>query len=137
MSQGWPAKLCNFCCVHPTLEQGQPRRPEPVAPPQIVPVRVFPPQVFPNKICLDHVFLGKPRSIRYRMVYRSTVFVNTVPYGSPVGAVIIFPGTTKKSVFDLPTRADHIVLYQKNIEAVCSSEAEPPRNPADRNKTLL
>jgi transcriptional regulator with XRE-family HTH domain len=38
--------------------------------------------------------------------------------------VIIFPGTTKKSVFDLPTRADHIVLYQKNIEAVCSSEAE-------------
>jgi predicted Zn-dependent protease with MMP-like domain len=32
--------------------------------------------------------------------------------------------TTKKSVFDLPTGPDHIVLYQKNIEAVCSSEAE-------------
>ena len=31
--------------------------------------------------------------------------------------------TTKKSVFD-PTGPDHIVLYQKNIEAVCSSEAE-------------
>jgi len=31
---------------------------------------------------------------------------------------------TKKSVFDLPTGPDHIVLYQKNIEAVCSSEAE-------------
>jgi predicted Zn-dependent protease with MMP-like domain len=32
--------------------------------------------------------------------------------------------TTKKSTFDLPTGPDHIVLYQKNIEAVCSSEAE-------------
>ena len=32
--------------------------------------------------------------------------------------------TTKKSIFDLPTGPDHIVLYQKNIEAVSSSEAE-------------
>ena len=32
--------------------------------------------------------------------------------------------TTKKSVFDLPAGPDHIVLYRKNIEAVCSSEAE-------------
>ena len=32
--------------------------------------------------------------------------------------------TTKKSIFDPPTGPDHIVLYQKNIEAVCSSEAE-------------
>jgi len=31
---------------------------------------------------------------------------------------------TRKSVFDLPTGPDHIVLYQKNIEAVCSSESE-------------
>ncbi len=31
---------------------------------------------------------------------------------------------TKKSVFDLPTGPDYIVLYQKNIEAVCSGEAE-------------
>lgn len=38
----------------------------------------------------------------------------------------IFHGvpTTKKSVFDIPTGPDHIVLYQKNIEAVCSSDAE-------------
>jgi len=38
----------------------------------------------------------------------------------------IFHGvpTTKKSIFDLPTGPDHIVLYQKNIEAVCTSEAE-------------
>ncbi len=32
--------------------------------------------------------------------------------------------TTKKSIFDLPSGPDYIVLYQKNIEAVCSSEAE-------------
>jgi predicted Zn-dependent protease with MMP-like domain len=32
--------------------------------------------------------------------------------------------TNKKSIFDLPSGPDHIVLYQKNIEAVCSTEAE-------------
>jgi predicted Zn-dependent protease with MMP-like domain len=32
--------------------------------------------------------------------------------------------TTKKSVFDMRTGPDHIVLYQKNIEAVCSNDAE-------------
>jgi predicted Zn-dependent protease with MMP-like domain len=32
--------------------------------------------------------------------------------------------TTKKSIFDLPTGPDYIVLYQKNIEAVCSTEDE-------------
>ena len=31
---------------------------------------------------------------------------------------------TKKSTFDLPTGPDYIVLYQKNIEAICSNEAE-------------
>jgi predicted Zn-dependent protease with MMP-like domain len=38
----------------------------------------------------------------------------------------IFRGvpTTKKSVFDLSMGPDHIVLYQKNIEAICASEAE-------------
>ena len=38
----------------------------------------------------------------------------------------IFHGVpaTKESVFDLPIGPAHIVLYQKNIEAVCSSEAE-------------
>ena len=38
----------------------------------------------------------------------------------------IFHGvpTTRKSVFDLPRGPDHIVLYRKNIEAVCSTEAE-------------
>jgi predicted Zn-dependent protease with MMP-like domain len=38
----------------------------------------------------------------------------------------IFHGVpaTKKSVFDLSVGPAHIVLYQKNIEAVSSSEAE-------------
>jgi predicted Zn-dependent protease with MMP-like domain len=31
---------------------------------------------------------------------------------------------TKKSVFNLPTGPDYVVLYQKNIEAVCSTEEE-------------
>lgn len=31
---------------------------------------------------------------------------------------------TEKSVFHVFTGPDHIVLYQKNIEGVCSSEAE-------------
>jgi predicted Zn-dependent protease with MMP-like domain len=37
----------------------------------------------------------------------------------------IFHGVpaTKRSVFNLPTGPDHILLYQKNIEAICSSEA--------------
>ena len=38
----------------------------------------------------------------------------------------IFHGvpTTRKSVFDRSSGPDHIALYQKNIEAVCSNEAE-------------
>jgi predicted Zn-dependent protease with MMP-like domain len=32
--------------------------------------------------------------------------------------------TTQKSVFNLPTGPDYVVLYQKNIEAVCSGDAE-------------
>ena len=38
----------------------------------------------------------------------------------------VFQGVpaTKKSVFDLSIGPDRIVLYKKNIEAVCSNEAE-------------
>lgn len=38
----------------------------------------------------------------------------------------LFVGTplTQKSVFDLPHGPDHVVLYQKNIEAVCRTDAE-------------
>jgi predicted Zn-dependent protease with MMP-like domain len=32
--------------------------------------------------------------------------------------------TTQKSIFHQPTGPDYVVLYQKNIEAVCSSETE-------------
>jgi predicted Zn-dependent protease with MMP-like domain len=32
--------------------------------------------------------------------------------------------TTRKSVFDLSTGPDHIVLYQKNIEAICQNERQ-------------
>ncbi len=31
---------------------------------------------------------------------------------------------TRKSVFNLATGPDHIILYQKNIEAVCADERE-------------
>ncbi len=31
---------------------------------------------------------------------------------------------TRRSVFNIPTGPDHIVLYQKNIEAVCRGEQE-------------
>jgi predicted Zn-dependent protease with MMP-like domain len=31
---------------------------------------------------------------------------------------------TRKSVFNLPTGPDYIVLYQKNIEAICSNDDE-------------
>lgn len=38
----------------------------------------------------------------------------------------VFEGapTTRRSTFDLPAGPDRIVLYQKNIEAVCSNDAE-------------
>lgn len=38
----------------------------------------------------------------------------------------VFVGTpaTKKSIFDLPVGPDYIVLYQKNIEAVCRDDEE-------------
>ncbi|HYG99083.1 MAG TPA: metallopeptidase family protein [Terriglobales bacterium] len=38
----------------------------------------------------------------------------------------VFIGTpaTQKSVFDQPVGPDYIVLYQKNIEAVCRTESE-------------
>lgn len=38
----------------------------------------------------------------------------------------IFQGVpaTKRSVFDLSAGPDRIVLYQKNIEALCSNEAQ-------------
>jgi predicted Zn-dependent protease with MMP-like domain len=74
-----------------------------------------------------------PREFRSR-IQNVAVLVEDVPPNQPSSQagqqrrllLGVFHGvpTTKKSMFDLPTGPDHIVLYQKNIEAVCSSEAE-------------
>ena len=51
----------------------------------------------------------------------------STPSGHPKKLLLgLFHGVPmrKKSVFSLPTGPDYVVLYQKNIEAVCSSEAE-------------
>jgi len=78
-----------------------------------------------------------------RRIYNVAVLVENVPpepmsrRGSRNAGIIdsddaeslvlgVFEGvpTTKKSVFDLSAGPDRIVLYQKNIEAVCSNEEE-------------
>ncbi len=49
------------------------------------------------------------------------------PRGTPRRLTLgVFVGVprTQKSVFDLRTSPDYIVLYQKNIEAVCRNEDE-------------
>ena len=51
----------------------------------------------------------------------------STPSGQPKKLLLgLFHGVpmTEKSVFALPTGPDYVVLYQKNIEAVCSTEAE-------------
>jgi predicted Zn-dependent protease with MMP-like domain len=51
----------------------------------------------------------------------------STPSGQPKKLLLgLFHGVpiTKKSVFALPSGPDYVVLYQKNIEAVCSTEAE-------------
>jgi predicted Zn-dependent protease with MMP-like domain len=74
-----------------------------------------------------------PQEFRSR-IQNVAVLVEDVPPNQPTPQagqrrrllLGIFHGVpaTKRSVFNLPTGPDHIVLYQKNIEAVCSSEAE-------------
>src|ERR1022692_5145397 len=59
----------------------------------------------------------RPTSREYLLTFSIPVHFYTLLNINPSPA-------TKKSVFDLPTGPAHIVLYQKNIEAVCSSEAE-------------
>ena len=50
------------------------------------------------------------------------------PHGTSPRQLLLglFVGTprTRKSVFDLPAGPDRIILFQKNIEAVCRDEAE-------------
>ncbi len=74
-----------------------------------------------------------PTEFRSR-IRNVAVLVEDVPPGqlsaSPGGPARLLLGLfhgvpmTKKSVFGLSTGPDYVVLYQKNIEAVCSSEAE-------------
>lgn len=65
------------------------------------------------------------------------IMVEDEPPSEPPGGLLLglFSGVpcTQKSVF-APTPPDHIYLYQKNIEAVCSTEAEVRRQLRD---TLL
>ena len=82
---------------------------------------------------VEEVLDSLPAEFRER-IRNVAVLVEDRPPGQPStrsrrpGKLLlgIFQGVpaTKKSVFDLPTGPDYVVLYQKNIEAVCSSEAE-------------
>jgi predicted Zn-dependent protease with MMP-like domain len=72
-----------------------------------------------------------PKEFRKR-IRNVAVLVENLPPGQPhhrsTGRLQLglFHGMpmTRKSAFDLPTGPDYVVLYQKNIEAVCSTEAE-------------
>src|SRR5271169_218292 len=82
---------------------------------------------------VEEVLDSIPREFRSR-IRNVAVLVEDMPANRPSPKpgqqrrllLGVFHGvpTTKKSIFNLPTGPDHIVLYQKNIEAVCSSEAE-------------
>ncbi len=74
-----------------------------------------------------------PREFRSR-IRNVAILVEDLPPNQPPPApgrprqllLGIFHGVprTRKSFFDVPAGPDHIVLYQRNIEAVCSTEAE-------------
>ena len=74
-----------------------------------------------------------PEEFRSRIQNLAILVEDFPPHQSPPRAgqhrrllLGIFQGVpaTKRSVFNVPRGPDHIVLYQKNIEAVCSNEAE-------------
>jgi predicted Zn-dependent protease with MMP-like domain len=79
---------------------------------------------------VDEVLDSLPQEFRSR-IRNVAVLVEDMPPNQPQSGqqkrllLGLFHGvpTTKKSIFDLPMGPDHIVLYQKNIEAVSSSEA--------------
>jgi len=74
-----------------------------------------------------------PKQFR-RRIRNVAVLVEDVPPdepspepGQPRRLILgLFHGVpmTQKSVHHLPTGPDYVVLYQKNIEAICSNEAE-------------
>ncbi len=62
-----------------------------------------------------------------RHLRRLRGIAGTSPAHKPRRLVLgVFQGVpaTRRSIFDLSTGPDRIILYQKNIEAVCRSEAE-------------
>ena len=74
-----------------------------------------------------------PRQFR-RRIRNVAVLVEDVPPdqvppepGKPRRLILgLFHGVplTRRSFFQLPTGPDQVVLYQKNIEAICSNDAE-------------
>jgi predicted Zn-dependent protease with MMP-like domain len=82
---------------------------------------------------VEEVLDSLPQEFRSR-IQNVAVLVEDVPprqpsqrAGRPTRLLLgAFHGVprTKKSIFDLPSGPDHIVLYQTNIEAVCSSETQ-------------
>jgi predicted Zn-dependent protease with MMP-like domain len=79
---------------------------------------------------IEDVLDSLPKEFRTR-IRNVAVLVEDLPpnqSASRSGRLVmgIFHGVpmTQKSVFDLSTGPDYIVLYQKNIEEVCSTEAE-------------
>ncbi len=82
---------------------------------------------------VEEVLDSLPKEFRKR-IRNVAVLVEDLPHGQPTPEpgkptrllLGIFHGvpTTKKSTFDLSMGPDYVVLYKKNIEAVCSNEAE-------------
>jgi len=82
---------------------------------------------------VEEVLDSLPKEFRSR-IRNVAVLVEDMPPGQPPSPpgrpkrllLGLFHGvpTTRKSIFDLPTGPDYVVLYQKNIEAVCSNDAE-------------
>jgi predicted Zn-dependent protease with MMP-like domain len=69
-----------------------------------------------------------PKEFRKRMSNIAVLVEDLPPEPLPAGKLLLglFHGVprTRKSVFDLPTGPDYVMLYQKNIEAVCSTPEE-------------
>jgi predicted Zn-dependent protease with MMP-like domain len=88
---------------------------------------------------VEDVLESLPREFRER-IHNLAIFVEDRPRlskksrtaapggpGRPRRLVLgVYQGrpATQRSVFDLPAGPDRIILYQKNIEAVCSNDAE-------------
>jgi len=80
------------------------------------------------KAVVQEVMDSLPAEFRKR-IHNVAVLVEDLPPQPPEPGKLllgIFHGVprTQKSTFGLPLGPDYVVLYQKNIEAVCSSEEE-------------